>query len=160
MRMIANSLVTTSLVLVTALAAVPARADDLDATSAIDAVTVYPDGASVTRVIIVDVPAGDIGVGGREIGYMFGQYKRITNEFTGVLTGKGLEYGGSLIRTEATGYGAVYFLQNMLKNVGDSNDGKTVVITTTSDAKQTTVAAPFDTPSPTGKRISWREISQ
>jgi len=62
----------------------------------------------------VDVPAGDIGVGSREIGYMFGQYKRITNKFTGVLTGKGLEYGGSLIRTEATGYGAVYFLQNML----------------------------------------------
>src|SRR3546814_2861059 len=56
----------------------------------------------------VDVPAGDIGVGGREIGFMFGQYKRITNEFTGVLTGKGLEWGGSLIRTEATGYGAVY----------------------------------------------------
>src|ERR1700748_1077871 len=76
----------------------------------------------------VDVPAGDIGVGGREIGYMFGQYKRITNEFTGVLTGKGLEYGGSLIRPEATGYGAVYFLQNMLKNVGDSVDGKTAVI--------------------------------
>src|SRR5881398_3807308 len=62
----------------------------------------------------VDVPAGDIGVGAREIGYMFGQYKRITNEFTGVLTGKGLEWGGSLIRTEATGYGAVYFLENML----------------------------------------------
>jgi glutamate dehydrogenase (NADP+) len=76
----------------------------------------------------VDVPAGDIGVGGREIGYMFGQYKRITNEFTGVLTGKGLEYGGSLIRTEATGYGCVYFLQNMLKNVGDEVAGKTVVI--------------------------------
>ena len=76
----------------------------------------------------VDVPAGDIGVGGREIGYMFGQYKRITNQFTGVLTGKGLEYGGSLIRTEATGYGAVYFLQNMLKNVGNSVDGKTAVI--------------------------------
>jgi glutamate dehydrogenase (NADP+) len=66
----------------------------------------------------IDVPAGDIGVGGREIGYMFGQYKRITNEFTGVLTGKGLEYGGSLIRTEATGYGAVYFLHNMLKHTG------------------------------------------
>src|SRR6266704_138375 len=62
-----------------------------------------------------DVPAGDIGVGGREIGYMFGQYKRLTNVFEGVLTGKGLEYGGSLIRTEATGYGATYFLQNMLK---------------------------------------------
>ncbi|MGB2932011.1 MAG: NADP-specific glutamate dehydrogenase [Methyloceanibacter sp.] len=76
----------------------------------------------------IDVPAGDIGVGAREIGYMFGQYKRITNEFTGVLTGKGLEYGGSLIRTEATGYGAVYFLQNMLERVGDSIDGKTCVI--------------------------------
>jgi len=76
----------------------------------------------------IDVPAGDIGVGAREIGYMFGQYKRITNEFTGVLTGKGLEYGGSLIRSEATGYGAVYFLQNMLERVGDSIDGKTCVI--------------------------------
>ena len=76
----------------------------------------------------VDVPAGDIGVGGREIGYMFGQYKRITNQFTGVLTGKALEYGGSLIRTEATGYGAVYFLQNMLKTRGDTIEGKTAVI--------------------------------
>ncbi len=76
----------------------------------------------------IDVPAGDIGVGAREIGYMFGQYKRITNQFTGVLTGKGLEYGGSLIRTEATGYGATYFLQNMLQHVGDSIDGKSVVI--------------------------------
>lgn len=76
----------------------------------------------------IDVPAGDIGVGGREIGYMFGQYKRITNEFTGVLTGKGLEYGGSLIRTEATGYGATYFLQNMLATKGNSLDGKTAVI--------------------------------
>jgi glutamate dehydrogenase (NADP+) len=75
-----------------------------------------------------DVPAGDIGVGAREIGYMFGQYKRITNEFTGVLTGKGLEYGGSLIRTEATGYGAVYFLQNMLTHVGNSVEGKTAII--------------------------------
>jgi glutamate dehydrogenase (NADP+) len=74
------------------------------------------------------VPAGDIGVGAREIGYMFGQYKRITNEFTGVLTGKGLEYGGSLIRTEATGYGAVYFLQNMLTRVGNSVEGKRAVI--------------------------------
>ena len=73
----------------------------------------------------VDVPAGDIGVGGREIGYMFGQYKRITNSFTGVLTGKGLEYGGSLIRTEATGYGAVYFLANMLKTRGQDLVGKT-----------------------------------
>ncbi len=76
----------------------------------------------------VDVPAGDIGVGGREIGYMFGQYKRITNEFTGVLTGKGLEYGGSLIRTEATGYGAVYFLKNMLETQKQEIDGRKVVI--------------------------------
>ena len=75
-----------------------------------------------------DVPAGDIGVGGREIGYMFGQYKRITGEFTGVLTGKGLEYGGSLIRTEATGYGAVYFLLEMLKTKGQDLVGKTAVI--------------------------------
>src|SRR5215468_1882520 len=76
----------------------------------------------------VDVPAGDIGVGAREIGYMFGQYKRITNQFTGVLTGKGLEFGGSLIRTEATGYGATYFLQNMLKTQGKDISGHTVVI--------------------------------
>jgi glutamate dehydrogenase (NADP+) len=76
----------------------------------------------------VDVPAGDIGVGAREIGYMFGQYKRITNQFTGVLTGKGLEWGGSLIRTEATGYGAVYFLKSMLENVGQSVEGKTAVV--------------------------------
>ena len=76
----------------------------------------------------VDVPAGDIGVGGREIGYMFGQYKRITNHFTGVLTGKGLEYGGSMIRPEATGYGAVYFLENMLKRTGNELGGKTAVI--------------------------------
>ena len=76
----------------------------------------------------VDVPAGDIGVGAREIGYMFGQYKRITNTFEGVLTGKGLEYGGSLIRTEATGYGAVYFLENMLKTRGEDLGGKRAVI--------------------------------
>ena len=76
----------------------------------------------------IDVPAGDIGVGAREIGYMFGQYKRITNQFTGVLTGKGLEFGGSLIRTEATGYGAVYFLKSMLENVGQSVEGKTAVV--------------------------------
>ena len=76
----------------------------------------------------VDVPAGDIGVGAREIGYMFGQYKRITNEFTGVLTGKGLEWGGSLIRTEATGYGAVYFLENMLKTKDQDLVGKRAVI--------------------------------
>jgi glutamate dehydrogenase (NADP+) len=76
----------------------------------------------------IDVPAGDIGVGGREIGFMFGQYKRITNNFTGVLTGKGLEWGGSLIRTEATGYGAVYFLENMLATKGENLEGKTAVI--------------------------------
>jgi len=76
----------------------------------------------------IDVPAGDIGVGGREIGYMFGQYKRITNNFTGVLTGKALEYGGSLIRTEATGYGAVYFLRSMLERVGDGLEGKRAVV--------------------------------
>ncbi len=67
-----------------------------------------------------DVPAGDIGVGGREIGYLFGQYKRIRNEFSGVLTGKGLEWGGSLIRPEATGYGAVYFAEEMLKTKGEN----------------------------------------
>jgi glutamate dehydrogenase (NADP+) len=76
----------------------------------------------------VDVPAGDIGVGAREIGYMFGQYKRITGSWEGVLTGKGLEYGGSLIRTEATGYGAVYFLLNMLKTRGQDLHGKRAVI--------------------------------
>ena len=76
----------------------------------------------------LDVPAGDIGVGAREIGYMFGQYKRIRNEFTGVLTGKGLAYGGSLIRPEATGYGVVYFTQQMLKTVGQTIEGKTVAI--------------------------------
>ena len=75
-----------------------------------------------------DVPAGDIGVGGREIGFMFGQYKRIKNEFTGVLTGKGMSWGGSLIRPEATGYGNVYFAQNMLAVKGDSFKGKTVAI--------------------------------
>lgn len=76
----------------------------------------------------LDVPAGDIGVGAREIGYMFGQYKRIRNEFTGVLTGKGLAYGGSLVRPEATGYGVVYFTQQMLKTRGESIEGKTVAI--------------------------------
>ena len=75
-----------------------------------------------------DVPAGDWGVGGREIGYLFGQYKRIKNEFTGVLTGKGLTFGGSLVRTEATGYGLVYIVNEYLKSVGDSFEGKTVVI--------------------------------
>lgn len=76
----------------------------------------------------LDVPAGDIGVGAKEIGYMFGQYKRIKNEFTGVLTGKGLAYGGSLIRPEATGYGVVYFTQQMLKTIGETIEGKTVAI--------------------------------
>ena len=76
----------------------------------------------------LDVPAGDIGTGAREIGYMFGQYKRIRNEFTGVLTGKGLTYGGSLARTQATGYGLCYFTNEMLQANGKSFDGKTVVI--------------------------------
>jgi glutamate dehydrogenase (NADP+) len=75
-----------------------------------------------------DVPAGDIGVGAREIGYMFGQYKRLTNDFVGVLTGKGLEFGGSLIRTEATGYGAVYFAENMLHRIGDGVKDKSCVV--------------------------------
>lgn len=75
-----------------------------------------------------DVPAGDIGVGAREIGFMFGEYKRLTNRFVGVLTGKALEYGGSLIRPEATGYGAVYFLNNMLTRIGDSVEGKKAAI--------------------------------
>ena len=75
-----------------------------------------------------DVPAGDIGVGAREIGYLFGQYKRLRNEFTGVLTGKGLSYGGSLARTEATGYGLCYFADNMLKNAGRSFEGAKVAI--------------------------------
>ncbi|WP_338749739.1 NADP-specific glutamate dehydrogenase [Janibacter alittae] len=76
-----------------------------------------------------DVPAGDIGVGGRELGYLFGQYKRITNSYeSGVLTGKGLSWGGSQVRTEATGYGTVFFAQEMLKEKGESLDGKTVVV--------------------------------
>ena len=83
-----------------------------------------------------DVPAGDIGVGGREIGYMYGQYKRIKNEFTGVLTGKGLEWGGSLIRPEATGYGCVYFAEEMLKTRGESFSGKTVVVSGSGNVSQ------------------------
>lgn len=75
-----------------------------------------------------DVPAGDIGVGGREISYMFGQYKRLVNRFVGVLTGKGLSFGGSLVRTEATGFGATYFMQNMLATRGDGIEGKSVVV--------------------------------
>ena len=86
-----------------------------------------------------DVPAGDIGVGGREIGYMFGQYKRIRNEFTGVLTGKGIEWGGSLIRPEATGYGAVYFAEEMLKTRNQSIKGKTAVVSGSGNVAQYTV---------------------
>lgn len=83
-----------------------------------------------------DVPAGDIGVGAREIGYMFGQYKRIRNEFTGVLTGKGRNWGGSLIRPEATGYGCVYFTEEMLKAQGDTIKGKTVAISGSGNVAQ------------------------
>jgi glutamate dehydrogenase (NADP+) len=83
-----------------------------------------------------DVPAGDIGVGGREIGFLFGQYKRLRNEFTGVLTGKGVEWGGSLIRPEATGYGAVYFAEEMLKTRGESIKGKTVAISGSGNVAQ------------------------
>lgn len=83
-----------------------------------------------------DVPAGDIGVGGREIGYMFGQYKRIRNEFTGVLTGKGREWGGSLIRPEATGYGTVYFAEEMFKHNNDSIRGKTVAVSGSGNVAQ------------------------
>ena len=83
-----------------------------------------------------DVPAGDIGVGGREIGYMFGQYKKLKKEFSGVLTGKCLSWGGSLIRPEATGYGAVYFAENMLKHVSDSIKGKTVTISGSGNVAQ------------------------
>ena len=86
-----------------------------------------------------DVPAGDIGVGGREIGYLFGQYKRLRNEFTGVLTGKGLGWGGSLIRTEATGYGSVYFAEEMLKHRGDSLLGKTCLVSGSGNVAQYTV---------------------
>ena len=83
-----------------------------------------------------DVPAGDIGVGGREVGFMFGQYKRLRNEFTGVLTGKGISFGGSLIRPEATGYGDVYFAQSMLQTKGDSFTGKTVVVSGSGNVAQ------------------------
>ncbi|HOW40709.1 MAG TPA: NADP-specific glutamate dehydrogenase [Bacteroidales bacterium] len=83
-----------------------------------------------------DVPAGDIGVGGREIGYLFGQYKRLKNEFTGVLTGKGIEWGGSLIRPEATGYGATYFAEEMLSTRGDGIKGKTVCISGSGNVAQ------------------------
>ncbi len=86
-----------------------------------------------------DVPAGDIGVGAREVGYLYGQYKRLRNEFTGVLTGKGLQWGGSLIRTEATGYGAVYFAQEMLKTRGESMEGKVCVVSGSGNVAQYTI---------------------
>jgi glutamate dehydrogenase (NADP+) len=91
-----------------------------------------------------DVPAGDIGVGGREIGYLFGQYKRIRNEFTGVLTGKGLAWGGSLIRPEATGYGCVYFAQEMLKTKKDTLEGKVCLVSGSGNVSQYTVEKLLD----------------
>ena len=91
-----------------------------------------------------DVPAGDIGVGGREIGYLFGQYKRLRNEFTGVLTGKGLNWGGSLIRPEATGYGAVYFAHEMLGTRDDSLEGKTCLVSGSGNVAQYTVEKLID----------------
>jgi glutamate dehydrogenase (NADP+) len=91
-----------------------------------------------------DVPAGDIGVGGREIGYLFGQYKRIRNEFTGVLTGKGLNWGGSLIRPEATGYGCVYFAQEMLSTRGETLQGKTCLVSGSGNVAQYTVEKLLD----------------
>ena len=91
-----------------------------------------------------DVPAGDIGVGGREIGFLFGQYKRLRNEFTGVLTGKGLHWGGSLIRPEATGYGSVYFAANMLETRNDSLKGKTCLVSGSGNVAQYTVEKLLD----------------
>jgi glutamate dehydrogenase (NADP+) len=91
-----------------------------------------------------DVPAGDIGVGGREIGYLFGQYKRLANEFTGVLTGKGLNWGGSLIRPEATGYGCVYFAEEMLKSQGQSLQGKVCLVSGSGNVSQYTVEKLLD----------------
>ncbi len=91
-----------------------------------------------------DVPAGDIGTGGREIGFMFGQYKRLRNEFTGVLTGKGLNWGGSLIRPEATGYGCVYFVQEMLKTRGESLKGKVCTVSGSGNVAQYTVEKLLD----------------
>ncbi len=91
-----------------------------------------------------DVPAGDIGVGGREIGYMFGQYKRLRNEFTGVLTGKGLNWGGSLIRPEATGYGCVYFADEMLKSRKDSLEGKLCLVSGSGNVSQYTIEKLLD----------------
>jgi glutamate dehydrogenase (NADP+) len=91
-----------------------------------------------------DVPAGDIGVGGREIGYLFGQYKRLRNEFTGVLTGKGLSWGGSLIRPEATGYGCVYFAAEMLATKNDSFEGKTCLVSGSGNVAQYTIEKILD----------------
>src|ERR687892_511791 len=91
-----------------------------------------------------DVPAGDIGVGGREIGYLFGQYKRLRNEFTGVLTGKALNWGGSLIRPEATGYGCVYFAQEMLATRSDTLEGKVCLVSGSGNVAQYTVEKLLD----------------
>ncbi len=91
-----------------------------------------------------DVPAGDIGVGGREIGYLFGQYKRLANEFTGVLTGKGITWGGSLIRPEATGYGSVYFAQEMLRTRGQSLEGRRCLVSGSGNVSQYTVEKLLD----------------
>src|SRR5210317_623417 len=91
-----------------------------------------------------DVPAGDIGVGGREIGYLFGQYKRLTNRFCGVLTGKGMSYGGSLIRPEATGYGTVYFMQEMLGVKNDSLKGKKCLVSGSGNVAQYTIEKVLD----------------
>src|SRR5213082_3225817 len=91
-----------------------------------------------------DVPAGDIGVGGREIGFLFGQYKRLANEFTGVLTGKGLSWGGSLIRPEATGYGAVYFAQEMLKTRNEAIEGKLCLVSGSGNVSQYTIEKLLD----------------
>src|SRR5512136_658011 len=91
-----------------------------------------------------DVPAGDIGVGGREVGFLFGQYKRLRNEFTGVLTGKGLSWGGSLIRPEATGYGCVYFASEMLKSRKDSLQGKLCLVSGSGNVSQYTVEKLLD----------------
>ena len=106
-----------------------------------------------------DIPAGDIGVGGREIGYLFGQYKRLRSEFTGVLTGKGRNWGGSLIRPEATGYGAAFFAEEMLKTRKDTMKGKTVVVSGSGNVAQYTVEkvtamAASASPSPTRTAIS------
>ena len=108
-----------------------------------------------------DVPAGDIGVGGREIGFLFGQYKKLTNEFTGVLTGKGLDWGGSLVRTEATGYGLVYFVQEMLKDRGKGLKGTTVVVFRLGQrghlrrSRSASSSAPRSSPAATATATSW-----